>query len=121
MVSSSDSLPWATSRSATAPLNALLTLAIRQWSPSRIRAPVRRFATPRRKTSRRPSRCTTETIPGGPPGIRTNAESARPRRASALDAEALAEAAVPPSAPQAASAAMTATRMRLPGATASGA
>jgi hypothetical protein len=91
-VSSSDSFPCSTSRSATAPLNAFAMLAIRQRSPIRIGALVRMSATPWSITTRCLPRCTTAIAPGGPPGRSTSLASDRSSRASARCAGDLAAA-----------------------------
>jgi hypothetical protein len=75
MLSSSASLPSATRRSATAPLNALATLAIRMWSPARGVRPVSTSATPEDRTVVREPRRRVMIAPGGPPSALTSPSS----------------------------------------------
>jgi len=72
MVSSSESMPWSTSASATAPLNAFEVLAMRMWSVLRIGVRPRLSPTPARCTVRLCPCWTTEMAPAGPPGMATS-------------------------------------------------
>ena len=83
-VSSSASLPSATSESAAAPLNALATLAMRIASPAAKGVSVAVSATPAvSRVAGADPRCTTTEIPGGPSSRVTIASRARWRLRSA--------------------------------------
>jgi hypothetical protein len=80
IVSSRPSFPCCTRRSATAPLNALVTLPRRMWSLARGAPRRRTSARPARRTVNRPSRYSVTIVPGGPPREATNRSRPRDKR-----------------------------------------
>src|SRR5215208_3689482 len=83
MVSFKESAPLLTKESATAPLKALATLAMRMWSLARRGRLPLRLRTPKEWIFLLWPRCTTAITPGGLPSMATSSSSARSSAASA--------------------------------------